>query len=127
MPKYVVRYGSMRMLGIMQSRGEDAYARGTQVISRTDRGLETSVVLCEANEESTKELKNPSQGQILRAMSHADSMEQSRILAQERDEFQKCKRLVESSGLDMELVDIEHIFGGERIVVYYLAENRVDF
>jgi cell fate regulator YaaT (PSP1 superfamily) len=27
----------------------------------------------------------------------------------------------------MELVDVEHIFGGERIVVYYLAEDRVDF
>ena len=27
----------------------------------------------------------------------------------------------------MQLVDIEHLFGGERIVVYYLAEQRVDF
>ena len=27
----------------------------------------------------------------------------------------------------MELVDVEHVFGGERIVVYYLAEERVDF
>ena len=27
----------------------------------------------------------------------------------------------------MDLVDVEHIFGGERIVVYYLAEGRVDF
>jgi cell fate regulator YaaT (PSP1 superfamily) len=25
------------------------------------------------------------------------------------------------------LVDVEHVFGGERIVVYYLAENRIDF
>ncbi len=29
--------------------------------------------------------------------------------------------------LQMELVDVEHIFGGERIVFYYLAEKRVDF
>ena len=27
----------------------------------------------------------------------------------------------------MQLVDVEHLFGGERIVVYYLAETRVDF
>ena len=27
----------------------------------------------------------------------------------------------------MQLVDVEHVFGGERIVVYYLAEGRVDF
>ncbi len=25
------------------------------------------------------------------------------------------------------MIDIEHLFGGERIVVYYLAEQRVDF
>ena len=27
----------------------------------------------------------------------------------------------------MELVDVEHLFGGERIVFYFLAEKRVDF
>ena len=127
MPKYIVRYGAMRFLGIMQTRGEEAFTRGAQVIVRTDRGLECSVILSEATDETTKELKNPIQGQILRAMSAADSVEQSRILAQQRDEFQKCRELIASSSLAMELVDVEHIFGGERIVVYYLSENRVDF
>jgi cell fate regulator YaaT (PSP1 superfamily) len=117
----------MRFLGIMSPRGDDTYARGTQVIARTDRGLECSIVMCEATDESTKELKNPTQGQILRIMTPADSMEQSRILAQQRDEFLKCRDLIASSGLVMELVDVERIFGGERLVVYYLAENRVDF
>src|SRR5438309_5753279 len=27
----------------------------------------------------------------------------------------------------MELVDVEHLFGGERVVFYFLAEKRVDF
>jgi cell fate regulator YaaT (PSP1 superfamily) len=27
----------------------------------------------------------------------------------------------------MDLADIEHLFGGERIIIYYLAEDRVDF
>jgi cell fate regulator YaaT (PSP1 superfamily) len=127
MPKYVVRYGAMRFLGIMTTRGEETFSRGTQVIARTDRGLECSVVLCEATEETTKELKNPTQGQILRAMTAGDGNECSRLLAQQRDEFQKCRELVGKSGLEMELVDLEHVFGGERIVVYYLAENRIDF
>jgi cell fate regulator YaaT (PSP1 superfamily) len=127
MPKYVVRYGAMRFLGIMTTRGEETFARGAQVVARTDRGLECSIVLCEATDESTKELKNPTQGQILRAMSTADSVDQSRILAQQRDEFFKCRDFIAVSDLPMELVDVEHIFGGERIVVYYLAKNRVDF
>jgi len=127
MPKYIVRYGAMRFLGIMQTRGEEAFSRGVQVIARTDRGLECSVILTEATDETTKELKNPIQGQILRAMTPADSVEQSRILAQQRGEFQKCRDLIAGSGLAMELVDVEHVFGGERIVVYYLSEIRVDF
>jgi cell fate regulator YaaT (PSP1 superfamily) len=127
MPKYVVRYGAMRFLGIMTTRGDESFTRGSQVVARTDRGLECSVVLSEATDESTKELKNPTQGQILRGMTPADSVEQSRILAQQRDEFLKCSDFIVASNLPMELVDVEHIFGGERIVIYYLAENRVDF
>jgi cell fate regulator YaaT (PSP1 superfamily) len=127
MRKYVVRYGAMRLLGVMTSRDDAAFSRGTQVIARTDRGLESAVVLCEAAPEATKDLKNPGQGQVLREMSGSDVMEQSRILNQQKEEYKICKRSIESLQLEMELVDIEHIFGGERIVVYYLAENRVDF
>ena len=35
------RYGSMRLLGVLATRGEDAYARGDKVVVRTNRGLET--------------------------------------------------------------------------------------
>ena len=27
----------------------------------------------------------------------------------------------------MQLVDLEHLFGGERVVIYYLSDDRVDF
>jgi cell fate regulator YaaT (PSP1 superfamily) len=127
MRKYVVRYGSMRLLAIMSARDEAAYSRGTQVIARTDRGLESAVVLCEATPEAVKDLQNLGQGQVLREMSGADMLERTRMLNQQREEYQKCRQLIEQMQLEMELVDIEHIFGGERIVVYYLAENRVDF
>jgi cell fate regulator YaaT (PSP1 superfamily) len=127
MAKFVVRYGVMRHLAIMSARDDASFTRGTQVIARTDRGLEAAVILCEATPQATSDLKNPGQGQVLREMSAADAMEQSRILATQRDEFQTCRRQIEQLQLEMELVDIEHIFGGERVVVYYLAENRIDF
>jgi cell fate regulator YaaT (PSP1 superfamily) len=60
-------------------------------------------------------------------MSAEDTNETYRLRAQERGEFEKCGQYVQQLGLQMELVDVEHIFGGERIVVYYLAEDRVDF
>jgi cell fate regulator YaaT (PSP1 superfamily) len=127
MAKYVVRYGVMRALGVMSARDNTTFARGVQIIARTDRGLEAAVVLCEATPEAVVHLKNPSQGQVLREMTPADSLELSRILARQRDEFGICQRQVSQLGLPMQLVDVEHLFGGERVVVYYLAENRVDF
>jgi len=126
MPKYVVRYGLMRLLGVHTTTGEE-YARGTEVVARTDRGLELGEVMCVATDSATSELQEPKRGQILRATNAEDSNEQTRLIAQELEEFQICQKFVDQLGLGMQLVDVEHIFGGERVVVYYLAESRVDF
>ncbi|MDZ4821055.1 MAG: regulatory iron-sulfur-containing complex subunit RicT [Planctomycetota bacterium] len=127
MPKYVVRYGVMRFIAVMSARDNPVLSRGTQVVARTERGLESAIVLCEATAEAVAQLKNPGQGQILREMTAADSLELSRILAWQRDGFVTCQQHIAQLSLPMQLVDVEHIFGGERIVVYYLSENRVDF
>lgn len=127
MPKYVVRYGAMRAVGVLASRGNERFDRGERVIARTSRGLEAGDVLCEATEESVSQLKNPGHGQILRRMTSEDANELAHIQSTEMEEFEICRRHVRQLGLQMELVDIEHLFGGERVVVYYLAEKRVDF
>jgi cell fate regulator YaaT (PSP1 superfamily) len=127
MPKYIVRYGAMRSLGVFSVRGKDELSRGAKVIARTSRGLEAGEVLCEATEDAIEQIRNPDNGQILRQMTAQDQNELEHIELQSRDEFKTCEGYVQKLGLDMELVDIEHVFGGERIVVYYLAEERVDF
>ncbi|MBC8355391.1 MAG: signal peptidase [Planctomycetes bacterium] len=127
MPKYVVRFGTMRSLGVMSTRGGDRHTRGVKVVARTNRGLEAGEVLCEASDHAVANLKNPTHGQILRAMTSEDENEAFHIQAQEADEFTICKQTVTELGLQMELIDMEHLFGGERIVIYYLAEERVDF
>ncbi len=127
MPKYVVRHGAMRSLGICTTRDSDAYTRGTRVVVRTDRGLEAGEVLCEATEDAVKHLREPTSGQILRPMSANDSIEASKMHRQERHEFDVCERHIRTLDLPMKLVDVEHVFGGERVVVYYLSEVRVDF
>ena len=127
MPKYVVRTGSMRVLGVFTTRGSESYDRGAAVICRTDRGLEAGEVLTEATDEALAHLEQPGRGQVLRGMTDDDRNEQSRLEDQARAEFEAAGRFVEQLGLEMQLVDIEHLFGGERIVFYYLAENRVDF
>jgi len=127
MPKYVVRHGSMRVLGVFGTSQGESFSRGAQVIARTERGLEAGEVLCEATDDAVSHLDNPGRGQVLRGMTEDDRREVFRLRAVELAEFETCGQVVERLELPMQLVDVEHLFGGERIVVYYLAENRVDF
>jgi cell fate regulator YaaT (PSP1 superfamily) len=84
-------------------------------------------MLCEADDRARGALPEAPGGQVLREMTHDDSRELSRLHDQERREFQVCLRAIEQLALQMQLVDVEHLFGGERIIVYYLAEGRIDF
>lgn len=127
MPRYVVRYGVMRLLGVFGTRGQDRFLRGTKVIARTSRGLEAAEVLLEASDDVAQQVSDSPGGQILREMSADDSNELGHLHAKERSEFDVCRQHVQRSGLQMQLVDIEHLFGGERIVIYYIAEDRIDF
>ncbi len=117
----------MRALGIYSPGRDDTYTRSQQVIVRTDRGLEAGEVLCEATEQVLAQLKDAGHGQILRKRTPDDAREISKMYEQQRREFEVCQRLIAEQKLDMRLVDVEHLFGGERVIVYYLAENRVDF
>ena len=127
MPKYIVRTGVMRALGVFSPTRDETYLRSAQVIVRTERGLESGEVLCEATEAALAQLTPAGTGQIVREMSADDTNQRWRLLDLARQEFQSCQRLIAQEKLEMKLVDVEHIFGGERIIVYYLAENRVDF
>lgn len=125
--QYVVRYGAMRRLGLFSPPRDEALLRGARVIARTDRGLEVGEVLCEATPAATAQIVDPISGPILRTMSADDENEVFRLRAQERAEWEKCREHVANHGLELKLIDVEHIFGGERIIIYYLAEGRIDF
>ena len=127
MPKYIVRYGVMPSLGVLLARGSERLARGTRVITRTPRGMEAGEVLCEATEHAVSQLKDPASGQIVRKMTPEDENELQHVQSNDRRTFEKCRDHVAQLGLQMELVEVENIFGGECVVVYYLAEKRVDF
>lgn len=102
-------------------------ARGIQVIARTNRGLESGEVLCEATDEAVAQLVDPQQGQILRTLTEDDVRDLRKMFEQERREYAICSERIKELSLDMQLADIEHLYGGERVVIYYLAEGRVDF
>jgi cell fate regulator YaaT (PSP1 superfamily) len=123
----VVRHGAMRFLGTFDAAPEDNYRRGDHVIVRTDRGLEVGEVLCEATTRAVEFLSDATSGRIIRRVTAEDRATREEQREGERREMEACRGFVANRRLQMELVDVEHLFGGERIVFYFLAEKRVDF
>ncbi|MBS0210642.1 MAG: signal peptidase [Planctomycetes bacterium] len=127
MPRYVVRCGAMRSLGVFSTGQGETLRRGMQVIARTDRGLEAGEVLCEATDQAMAQISDPRRGHVVRTMTADDLRDAARLDEQAAAHHKTCQLKVKELNLPMEVVDVEHIFGGERIVVYYLSENRIDF
>jgi len=84
-------------------------------------------VMMEADDTVVERMADPRRGQVLRVMSPDDERESRRLLEQQQREFETCRKHIKELNLPMEMVDVEQMFGGERVVVYYLSETRVDF
>lgn len=128
MKKYIVRYGAMRLLGIFWRNADDLLFHGTRVIVRTSRGQEVGSVLCEATPEALAELpKGMEEDRLIRLMTPDDQAQSRQIRTAERGELERTRSIIERMKIVMDLVRVEHIFGGERLIVYYVAEGRIDF
>lgn len=127
-PSYVIRYGQMRTLGVFTCRRNETYQRGQEVIIRTKRGNEWGIILCPANARSLEFLdETDPAGRIQRAPNVDDYARRDVLIDLEKTQYTACAEEVESLKLQMNLIDVEHLFGGERSVFYYVAEKRVDF
>ncbi|MDA7903616.1 regulatory iron-sulfur-containing complex subunit RicT [Mariniblastus sp.] len=127
MPKYIVRYGIMRSIGVMASRNDIVYRRSMEVIVRTDRGIEVGQVLCEATDDALSHLDQPATGHVIREVSNDDVSSIDGIDGDRKKKLAICQKHIEALQLDMKLIDVEQLFGGERLIVFYLSEDRVDF
>lgn len=127
--RYVVRYGALRLLGDFESRRYTTHQRNDEVIVRSERGMEWGTVLCPATERTAAYMGNTraSGGRIVRPVSDDDR--RARVDAAEREKqlFRDAAATISARRMQMQLIDIEQIFGGERVILYYLSESRVDF
>ena len=126
--KFVVRYGSMRLLGEFSARRNETVRRGDDVIVRSDRGVEFGSVLCEADDKTGDYLgENTRTGRILRLASDEDRRSLDEVAEREQTFFNQANAMIEERSMQMQLVDVEQVFGAERLIFFYLAEKRVDF
>jgi cell fate regulator YaaT (PSP1 superfamily) len=125
--RYIVRHGAMRLMGEFVDPDGTLFERGTHVVVRTERGQEVGEVLCPSSPQAVAHLPEPTHGEIIRPLSVDDRQREEELRRLSRTQFETACRLVAEHKLQMQLVDVEPIFGGERLVFYFLADKRVDF
>ncbi len=104
---------------------------GDHVICNTARGLEMGLCVADAFEVSEETLKNTlgdaELSDIVRVATEADYKVADEMAEKSDEAFPIFKRLAKDSGLDIKPVAAEFIFGADKIVCYFAAEERVDF
>lgn len=128
--KYLVRHGFTRMVGEFEPVSGMIFQRMEQVVIQSQRGTETGTVLCEADDRCRQFLIDPSSGKILRPLTSEDRAQECCRKKQQVEEYDVAVRMIGQLQLPMDLIDVEHLLGNDRIVFYYLVrppEKRVDF
>jgi len=144
--KYMlVRYGRMNTLGFFEHSETHIPKVPTRVVVKTERGLELGYLvgqLCpykggqfKLNPDQVKEYFDKSEielpvapaGKVIRFATASDINEERHLRKNTEQQIECCRRIVKELGLSMKIVDAEHIFGGERIIFYFMADSRVDF
>lgn len=124
---FIVRHGAMRFLGDFHAPEGTVYERKQRVIVLSERGQEVGEVLCPATQQLLSNLPEPTKGEILRLMTPEDDQKFAAIQQHQKREYDIARDLIAQHRLAMQLVDVEHIFGGERIVFFFISEKRIDF
>jgi len=63
----------------------------------------------------------------VRFASEEDLREAEHLDASAQEEARTCMKFVRDMNLPMKIVEAEHLFGGERIIIYFSSGGRVDF
>ncbi len=139
-----VRYGYMGYVGEFRYVPGAISSCGGKVVIQTNRGIEIGEqvsltctgcgnsinrrqMLDYVKNSGAQELCQPRAGRILRSATQDDVQEDHHIRLDTKSKLRRARELARSHKLEMKVVACEHLFGGERIIFHFMAENRVDF
>ena len=141
----LVRYGRLGYLGWFEHNLNRMPKRYSQVVIKTKRGLEIGELVGPFSyrggdfKSSGKQVaeyfsNSPHRdypmtegGTFVRFATPDDLMEEEHLKASAQEELKCCERFAKEMELGMKVIDAEHLFGGERIVIYFTSDGRVDF
>ncbi|MBN1124656.1 MAG: hypothetical protein JXA82_06590 [Sedimentisphaerales bacterium] len=140
----LVRFGKMGLLGWFEHNESTIPRIRSRVIIKTQRGLEIGDIVGEFNYRggqfrSTveqveeyypnrgKDFPLTEGGTFVRFATDEDLNEEKHLEASAQEEALTCQKFIREMDLPMKVIDAEHLFGGERIVIYFSSNGRVDF
>ena len=101
-------------------------AEGDSVIVETERGVEIGLVAQASHEVENSALHAPLKP-LMRVADAEDLAYSDELTEKEREAMPVFRELVGSYKLDMKPIDVEYLFGGDKVVFYFVSEERVDF
>jgi len=101
-------------------------AEGDSVIVETERGIEIGLVAQAPHEVEMSQLPAPLKP-LMRVADEEDLAYSDELTEKEREAMPVFRELVASYKLDMKPIDVEYLFGGDKVVFYFVSEERVDF
>ena len=110
--------------------GQTGAVEGDHVICSTERGTEIGLATEDPFEVSGADLgrkTNSALKPVLRVASEGDFVRAEDLARKGEEAMPTFRRLVKESELDMKPVGVEYLFGRERVVCYFAADERVDF
>ena len=140
----IARYGLMRHIGQFRHSLEQDPKVGTMLVLRTERGVELGKTLASVSQETSfahvsqealhnfieasgEEYPFRKGGRVLREANTQDVIDYRHLRGSAGEEGAFCRRQIQELALDMKLISVEHLLGGERIIFNFAAETRVDF
>jgi cell fate regulator YaaT (PSP1 superfamily) len=142
----VVRFGYLKFVGEFPNRAGAKPGCGSKIVVRTGRGTEIGEMLTStcpnsgcsksvSRKEMLDYIENSggkdypyfTEGEALRIATAEDMDRQARMEQARHGMRIEAKTRAERLGLPLKVVDVEPMLGNERVTVYYLSEERIDF
>lgn len=127
MPKVVgVRFGTSPRVYYFSPAEDETYDKGDKVIVETQRGVEIAAVVQPIHDVEESAVVAPLKP-ITRKATEEDIQAAYMSEEQKRDILRTAKEKVSARSLDMKVVDCEFTADRGKLVLYFTAEQRVDF
>ena len=111
---------------LMFETGGHVPKEGDSVIVETERGIEIGLVNQAPQDVAASNLPGSTKP-IMRIADAEDLAYSAELTVKEREAMPIFRELVGSYKLDMKPIDVEYLFGGDKVVFYFVSEERVDF